>query len=58
LAQGCRNLAVQQVGSYPGHTGCCGNAVWKARDPLLTSRFRRNIRALFLFGDICNARAG
>ena len=38
MAQGCRNLATQQVGSYPGHSGCCANAVGKAaRDPKRTA---------------------
>ena len=34
MAHGCRNLAVQQVGSYLGYSGCGADALGKAaRDP-------------------------
>jgi hypothetical protein len=34
VARGCRNVVLQQVGSYPGYSGRDGNAFGKAaRDP-------------------------
>ena len=34
VAQGCRNIVLQQVGGYLGYSGCGADAIGKAaRDP-------------------------